>query len=79
MGVFDKIIQLNDNDISEYIEKHSNFIRTHRAGFGFWIWKPKIIYDTLNKMKEGDILVYCDAGMYVNKKERIDSVFILTN
>jgi hypothetical protein len=68
MNVFDKIIQLNDDDISEYIRKHANFIRTHRPGFGLWIWKPKVIYDTLNKMKEGDILVYCDAGMYVNKK-----------
>ena len=68
MGIFDKIIQLSDDDIVKYIEKHSNFIRTHRPGFGLWIWKPKVIYDTLNKMKEGDILVYCDAGMYVNKK-----------
>ena len=29
--------------------------------------KPKIILDTLNKMEYDDILVYCDAGMYLNK------------
>ena len=46
MGVFDRIVQLNDDDIKQYIEHHSNFIRTHKPGFGFWIWKPKVIYDT---------------------------------
>lgn len=65
--VFDKIIQLNEDDISEYIKKHSSFIKNNRYGFGYWIWKPKVIYDTLNKMNNNDIMVYCDAGMYVNK------------
>jgi hypothetical protein len=68
LGMFDRITQLNDDDIREYIEKHSDFIKAHRPGFGLWIWKPKVIYDTLNRMNDGDILVYCDAGMYVNKE-----------
>ena len=68
LNVFDKIMQLNENDITEYIKKHYKFISMHRPGFGLWIWKPKVIYNTLIKMKERDILVYCDAGMYINKK-----------
>ena len=68
MNVFDKIIQMTDDDILEYIKKHSNYIKTHPQGFGHWIWKPKVIYDTLNKMNMNDILVYCDTGTYVNKK-----------
>ena len=61
MNVFDKIFQLTEDDISEYIVKHSNFIKRNPYGYGLFIWKPKIIYDTLLKMNNEDILVYCDA------------------
>jgi hypothetical protein len=33
-----------------------------------WIWKPKIILDTLEMLNDGDRLVYCDAGMHLNAK-----------
>jgi hypothetical protein len=65
-NIFDKIIQLNENDITDYIEKHKNFINTNKFGFGLFIWKPKIIYDTLLKLNDNDLLVYCDAGVYLN-------------
>ena len=29
--------------------------------------KPKIILDTILKLPENDILVYADAGVYINK------------
>jgi hypothetical protein len=65
-SLFDKIIQLTEVDIPEYIDKHKNFISYNTPGFGKWIWKPKIIYDTLLKMKENDILFYADAGTFLN-------------
>ena len=73
-GMFDKIIQMNEYDIKDFIEKHKDFINTNRPGYGFWIWKPKIIYDTLQKLPENDILIYSDAGIYINKngKERFN-------
>ena len=51
-GIFHEIIQTNEENIKEFIEKHRNFINTHKAGYGFWIWKPKIIYDTLQKLQD---------------------------
>lgn len=65
-SLFDNIIQLNELDISEYIEKHKDFINNNPSGFGKWIWKPKIIYDTLLKIDDNDILFYADAGTYLN-------------
>lgn len=65
--IFDEILGLNENDISNFCEKHKNFMLKNEPGFGFWIWKPKIILDALEKMNDDDILVYCDAGMYANK------------
>ena len=33
-------------------------------GFGYWLWKPWMIYLTMsNVLGEGDILIYLDAGM----------------
>jgi hypothetical protein len=74
MNIFDKIYQTNEYDIKDYIKKHSSFIKNNPAGFGLYIWKAKVIYDTLNKINMNDILIYCDAGVYLNKngRERLD-------
>jgi hypothetical protein len=31
-------------------------------GAGWWLWKPYVILETLEKVSEGDIVVYCDCG-----------------
>ena len=67
-GVFDFVRSLNELDIAEYIQKHKPFIDANPRGYGFYIWKPKVILDTLAGMDEGDSLVYCDAGMKLNIK-----------
>jgi hypothetical protein len=81
-NVFHRIIQANETFIKDYIQKHKNHINTNRYGYGFMIWKPKIIYETLHRMNENDILVWCDAGMYLNLngKDRLNEYFLkLTN
>lgn len=68
-GMFDHIIQTTEDDIKEFILKHSDFIRQYnKVGYGMWIWKPKIIFDLLNKINDNDVLVYLDCGMYANIK-----------
>lgn len=42
-------------------------LRMKRGG-GYWIWKPLVIWDTLNKVSYGDIVVYADAGCTVHNK-----------
>ena len=51
-------------DDSEYWNKHKNFILNtkHKKGHGYYIWKPYLIQKTMNKMNDGDILLYSDAG-----------------
>jgi len=77
-NIFDKIFQLNENDIQEFIEKHKNFINNNPYGFGLFIWKPKVIYDTLLKLNDNDILIYCDAGIYlnINGKDRLNEYLL---
>jgi hypothetical protein len=46
---------LNSNDLNS-------------IGFGYWYWKPVIIEESLNRLPNGAILIYLDAGCYLNLK-----------
>ena len=67
-GVFDRIRTMTEHDIPEFIQTHKDFISRNSRGYGLYIWKPKVIFDALETMSDGDILVYCDAGMKLNPK-----------
>ena len=51
-----------------WLKAQKNFYHENRCildmprGAGYWLWKPFIILDRLNKMDEGDILLYVDSG-----------------
>jgi hypothetical protein len=38
------------------------FIRENHRGYGYWIWKSILLEDMMEKIPEGDILIYADAG-----------------
>jgi|TARA_R110000822_G_scaffold204978_3_gene341599 hypothetical protein len=61
-GWFDGVIADTPSTIKDFIDKHKDFINNNPRGFGYWIWKPFIILDQLNKMNDGDCLFYTDAG-----------------
>lgn len=54
-------------------------------GAGYWIWKPRVIWETMQKLNDGDILVYSDAGIeWVNSVRHLidrmdENVFLFTN
>jgi len=60
-GWFDEIIVETPDTISEFVQEHKDLFANER-GFGYWLWKPYIILKTLNKLNEGDLLFYVDAG-----------------
>ena len=37
-------------------------IFSEKRGLGYWSWKPFIILDTLQSLKDGDVVLYHDAG-----------------
>ena len=50
------------NDLSpEFKETMADVLR-HERGAGFYCWKPYIVHREMCKLKDGDTLVYCDAG-----------------
>lgn len=57
------IISYNDSDLkrTNFYNKYKDILDQPR-GSGYWLWKPFFIYKTLNELREGDILIYSDAG-----------------
>jgi hypothetical protein len=81
MHIYDKIIAYNEYDLDkDFCNYFKDKLKPSR-GFGYWVWKPQIILQTLDKMKEGDILQYTDAGCHLNKKgiKRLHEYFELTD
>ena len=59
-----KIVVFNKRDIEpEFIINNQKCLNKTRGG-GYWLWKPYIINETLNKIKDGDLLFYLDAKYY---------------
>jgi hypothetical protein len=86
MEYFNGTIKIYEpNDLSEEFKNATNGIINEKRGGGYWLWKPYIIHDMLQKMNDDDILVYADAGCSLNRNgierlnEYIQSISPSTN
>lgn len=78
---FDKVINYRSEDVKtgDFYLKNKEILDSE-IGDGYWLWKPKIILDTFDKMEYGDVLVYTDAGdsLSTNILENIKN-YMVTN
>jgi hypothetical protein len=58
---------LTDNDLDEEFLNKYNHILSQKRGFGYCIWKPYIILNELNKIKDNEILIYLDSTDHPEK------------
>tara|TARA_B100000767_G_scaffold110418_1_gene105698 strand:+ start:7909 stop:8703 length:795 start_codon:yes stop_codon:yes gene_type:complete len=72
LNLFDKTKFYSENDFkkTKFYKKHKQFIEKNKRGYGYWLWKPYIIKETFNKMKDGDILLYLDCGCELGKNKK---------
>ncbi len=68
VGVFDSVKIYERPDISPVFYKEFKDILGMPRGGGYWLWKWDIILQRLNSINPEDFLVYCDAGVHVNKR-----------
>lgn len=52
-------------DIDAKFRKANAAILDQPRGCGYWLWKPYFIDRELKKMKDGDYMIYCDAGVEI--------------
>ncbi|SHK28897.1 hypothetical protein [Epilithonimonas mollis] len=60
LNVFDQTQRYSFADLPLALKASPLFLDDRKGGF--WIWKAYIIYDSLKKLNDRDILVYADAG-----------------
>lgn len=51
-----------DPAIIKAADENPDIARLER-GAGYWIWKSYVLLDAMDRMKDGDLLLYTDAGM----------------
>ena len=69
MEIFDEIHVLNEKHLdNDFCQKWQQVLQPGVRGYGYWCWKPYIILKSLEKLSDGDILLYCDAGCHLNPK-----------
>lgn len=62
-NVFDRVlVYMPENLTHGYVSDVLNRIGSTSRGFGYWSWKPEVIYQTLQFMLDDDVLVYADGG-----------------
>ncbi len=79
LGLFDEVRLYSDSSLPEPFK---GYTQRYKRGGGYWMWKPWVIHDMLERMDEGDIVVYADAGctllphsdwnMYFSRLEKED-------
>ena len=54
-----------EKQLSETFRARNASILSEPRGAGYWIWKPQIILQEMEKCKEGDYILYTDAGVQI--------------
>ena len=77
--IFDDIKLLTENDLDDYISNIiNNILKKYSTlrGYGYWIWKPYLILQELNKLNDGDILFYSNIHAdFSNVKNMFNNIF----
>ncbi len=82
MNVFDEVFLYNETFLEKsFRKKFKKQLKITVRGFGYWCWKPQIILQTLELVNDGDIVLYMDAGSYLNLngKKRLYEYFDIIN
>jgi len=43
-----------------------NFMHSNKRGYGYWLWKPILVLDFIQKHPDVDVILYTDAGCDLN-------------
>ena len=65
-GYFDDCFAYGPNELNNIFLNKYEKIMKNKKGAGFWIWKHQIIKQEVEKVSDGDIIVYSDAGSSLN-------------
>ena len=68
---FDELHTFTEKDLPQELFE---YCENNKLGYGFYIWKPYLVNELINKIPENDIIVWMDSGssVYETGKKRFD-------
>ena len=79
-GIFDGLfIETSENFFAKNPEflQHRSFVEANPKGWGYWIWKPFLLLKYLNQLRDGDMIIYLDAGCEILPENRAEFALML--
>jgi len=76
--IFNDIYLFIENDLPvDFREYFKDKLIPGSRGYGYWSWKPEVMLMVLDRIQEGDCLLYIDAGCHLNSlgKQRLLEYF----
>lgn len=79
-GVFRTVHAYSERDLAgEFENSHASFVRDNPRGYGYWIWKPYVVRAALRSAREGEVVVYADAGCTIGSRKRLRELVAMTS
>lgn len=61
------VIEYSPENLSQNFKEKNKNILSKEIGAGYWVWKPYIILEEINKSNEDEIIFYIDSGDLINE------------
>jgi hypothetical protein len=67
LNFYTKIIGASEHSLDrEFKNRYRDILNSDHKGYGYYIWKPRIVKQILAQLNEGDYLHWLDAGSHLN-------------
>ena len=69
LNIFNDIYMFIENDLpADFREHFKEKLIPGSRGYGYWSWKPEVMLMALDRIQDGDCLLYIDAGCHLNNR-----------
>lgn len=69
LNIFNDIYMFTENDlVVDFREHFKEKLIPGSRGYGYWSWKPEVMLMALDRIQDGDCLLYIDAGCHLNNR-----------
>lgn len=65
-GLFSEIRVFSEDSLDQnFREEFGSLLNASTRGFGYWLWKPQIVLQTINSLPRGTPVLYLDLGCHL--------------
>jgi hypothetical protein len=71
IAAYDEIWPYSERNLDPaFLHRHRDLLQPTTRGFGYFMWKPHVVFHALEKCCDGDVVHYCDAGCHIRAAGR---------